>query len=130
MSHILSPIEDINRINIEPFPTNRLVRVARVVRVDGILVAVDEKGRIYSSQVDAHCAYSFGCDFESTLRGLLRLRMLSKAAVKQHHDLWVLRQIKRDRKQAANLLEQHVRTLGLKLTNAQRGAIDRARAEG
>lgn len=129
MSHILSPIEDINRINIEPFPTNQQVRGARVVRIDGAVVAVDDKGQIYSTQVASACAYEFGCNFESTLRGIQRLGLLSKAAVKQHQDMVALRQIKRDRKQAANLLEMHARTLGLKLTNAQRGAIERARVE-
>lgn len=129
MSHILSPIEDINRITIEPFPTNRQVRGARVVRIDRVVVAVDEKGQIYSTQVLSCCAYVFGANMEATLKGVQRLGLLSAKAAKQHNDMVALMAAKDERRWAANTIANVAKTLGLKLTNAQLGAIERAREE-
>lgn len=126
MSTILSPIASIDRIQIEPFPTNRLVRVARAVRVGRTIVLVDEKGTIYSSQASASCAYAFGCNMEDTLRGVQRLGLLSKAAVDQHQGLIKERDDRRRRFYAAQAMASNAEALGLKLTNAQRGRIERA----
>ena len=126
MSTILSPIASIDRIQIEPFPTNRLVRVARAVRVGRTIVLVDDKGTIYSSQVSASCAYAFGCNMEDTLRGVQRLGLLSKAAVDQHQGLIKERDDRRKRFYAAQNIEEQAKLLGFKLTNAQRGRIERA----
>lgn len=126
MSTILSPIASIDRIQIEPIPTNRLVRVARAVRVGRNIIMVDEDGVIYSTQVEASTCYSFGYELEDTLRGIQRLRLLSKAAVDQHQRLIHERDDRIRRRHAAQAMPRNAEALGLKLTNAQRGRIERA----
>lgn len=126
MSTILSPIASIDRIQIEPIPTNRLVRVARAVRVGRNIIMVDEDGVIYSTQVEASTCYSFGYELEDTLRGIQRLRLLSKGAVDQHQRLIHERDDRIRRRHAAQAMPRNAEALGLKLTNAQRGRIERA----
>jgi hypothetical protein len=129
MSTILSKIDDINNLNVEPFPTNKTLKGAKIVRIGRTICAVDEKGQFYSTQVDKNVAYSFGINLEDTLQGAKRLGLLSKTAVDQHINLARLRDIRRDRRNAADGMLRYARTLGLKLTNAQQGAIERAQKE-
>jgi len=130
MTTILSSVEEISRLTIEPFPTNRQIRGARIVKVDRYLIAVDEKGNAYSTQVSANCAYTSGVNLAATLKGLQRLGAVSKEAVKEHEDARILRAVKGERHYAAQRFQSAAFTLGLKLTNAQHGAIKRAIEEG
>jgi hypothetical protein len=127
MSSILSPITEISRLQIEPIPTNKVLRGARVCKVDSITLIVDEQGTFYSSQVRAGCAYSFGSGLEATIKGAMRLGLLSKEAVKQHHAMASEHRNKEARQYAAKSFENQAKVLGIKLTNAQMGRIERAK---
>lgn len=126
MSCILSQIADISRLTIEPFPTNRQIRNARVVRCGRTLVAVDEKGVIYSNQVSAGLAYPSNCQLDETLQGVKRLGLLSPQALRQHEQIVNERRREHEHRYAAERILSSATTLGLKLTNAQKGRIERA----
>lgn len=128
MSIIISKVDSINKLQFEPFPTNKQIRAARIVKVDRVVVAVDAEGTIYSTEVHKQVAYSLGCNVESTLRGCQRLGLLSKAAVDEHQALIAERNKRSQMAHAAQFIESNAKILGIKLTNAQRGRIERAKS--
>lgn len=128
MTMIISPVPAIENLRIEPWPTNRTVQGARVTRVGRTVVGVTESGRAYSTQVNEGYAYTITCDLDDTLKGLLRLGAISKADYKKHEDARVLANARRSRRSAAESMEWAAKEIGARLTNAQLGAIARAKA--
>lgn len=129
MSSILSPITDISNVQVEPIPSNKILRGAKICKTDGVIVILDKDGVLYSNQVSAGRAYTFGCGMEATLRGAVRLGVLSKEAVKQHEAMASEHSNKEARQYAAKTIEHQAKVLGIKLTNAQIGRIERAKGK-
>lgn len=127
MSTILSPIKEVGKLQIEPIPTNKVLRNIKMCRVDGVIVIADDKGNVYSNQVRAGCAYTFNSGLEATLKGAARLGMLSKEALKEHQNMVITKRVKEEREYAAKAIEHQAKVLGIKLTNAQIGSIERAK---
>lgn len=126
MSTITSPILEISRLKLEPIPTNKILRDAKVCRVEGVTVIVDKYGTIYSPQVTASRAYPYKCGLEATLKGAARLGILSKSALKQHTDMVAKERARDAEYHAARSIADQAKVLGLKLTNAQMGRLQRA----
>lgn len=112
-------------IGVKPF------KVTRAVRVDNVVVFLDDRGRIYSSEVSDRVSYSIGFKgLQKTFAACVKLGVLTAAAVREHKDHTTLEAARRDRSYAAQSLGNAARELGLKLTKAQRrravGAIEEA----
>lgn len=129
MTTIISPVAKIENLNISPFPSKRVLKDLAVVRVGSHIIGADAKGRVYSTQVEGCVAYSITCNLQNTINGLLMLGVISKKDHKAHMDAQALAQAKRSRGHAAEMLEWAAKELGTRLTNAQKGAIERAQKE-
>lgn len=123
MSIINSKVPSIQNLWIEPFPTKTIFN-GRVVRVDRIHVGVDDKGRVFSSQVDKAFSYGLLSNFESTFKGLVKLGVISKADIKLHEDH--RKKVDKERREqwAAESIEEQVKELGLFLTPKQKARIE------
>lgn len=129
-NRIDSKVDDISKLCIYAIPT-RPVSVVTAARHDasGTVVLLDDKGKVYSSQVRRGTFWTNTNRMRGTIELLIRMGLLTAKAVKQHEDAEVMASILADRKDAADGLLQDARTLGLRLTNAQIKAIDKARKE-
>lgn len=130
MSTIMSKVEAVEKLRFEPFPSGRVLKDLRIYQTERQIVAIDDKtGTIYSTQVSARVAYSIGCDLEETLKACVKLGALTRQAVVAHQKHVALVNIIKHRARAAENLQRAARDLGVKLTSAQTGAIERAKKE-
>lgn len=132
MSWIISKVESIEALRFEPFPT-KPVNLAKMVRIgERVVVAVDERGRVFSTQVLKGVSYSLGSSssLDSTLEGCIRLGVLSAAAVRAHraHN----EKIGKERldQSYAHQLGASLRALGLKPSKLQHAAAVKALGGG
>ncbi|MGL4240279.1 MAG: hypothetical protein ACRCTI_04120 [Beijerinckiaceae bacterium] len=96
----------------------------RVVRVDNVLVGVDEKGRLYSTQWLGNVAYlGESSRLEASLVCCERLGLLTADEVSERRERVRAASVARDRNWAAKDLKKSLKTLGLKPTKAQEQAI-------
>lgn len=130
MTSFSSPVPEIAALHIDPIPT-RPIKVARAVRVEGTVVLVDEKGRIYSDGVHARAHFTLSrIDMGGTGRtfeACRRLGLVSKAMLAEHARVVKEREQHRDRKWAADSIEEKVKALGLVLTPKQKRVIAAAK---
>lgn len=139
--HVQSPVKSLSLLRINPMPA-RPTADMRVVRVPstGTIVAIDGKGRLYSTQISSVRRRSFvNLDhgkIRPTIEGLVKLGALSTAAVKEHQTIVRREEELGARRSAASSLLEDVKLLGIKMTRAQLikielalGAGPRARAQ-
>lgn len=128
MTRIQSPVKAIEDLCFEALPSRKKVDVVAAVRVDKTTVFLDSMGRIYSTQVRDKRFYILGCGLDDTLTGCRLLGLLSKEAVDKHAEAMKAAKLERERKWAAESLEENVKTLKIKLTGTQIRELAKLRA--
>jgi hypothetical protein len=131
MSSFSSHVQSINSLQFHPIPC-RPINVAKVVRTDNVTVFVDVRGNIYSTGVMSRVHYVIGSSLsqkhEDTFKCCVKLGLISKDDLKTHKEHAERESEIRQRKYAANAIVREAKTLGLKLTSAQKRLIKAAEA--
>lgn len=126
---LFSPVQALNHLVLNSIPAKPLADM-RIVRVpnSNVVVAVDAKGKVYSSQVDTGVTRQY-CDFtvgriRHTVAGLVLLKAISKAAVDDHKQR-LERETRKDKLhgEAASFIEA-LGVLGLAPTRSQLKTLD------
>lgn len=120
---INSQVHELNGLRILPLPA-RPLRDARVIRIPNtdVVVAVDARGRVYSSQVSGPSRWWTDLTagrMAYTTQGLIKLAVLSPKALKQHQELIERHKRIEDRRVYAKRLCEAAGKLGLPLTKTQ-----------
>lgn len=132
---VSSPIDTLRNLRIYPMPA-RAMADARILRVPdtSVIVAIDKKGRIYSSQVDGGpcrwCTNLTAGRLSDTISGLIRLGVVTQAAVKEHQEQLTKASNLERRQAAAEELCEAAGILGMKMTQAQLVTLELALGGG
>lgn len=122
MSHISSKIESIEKITFEPI-TAKAIKVTKITSVNGTIVALGADGKIYTTGVVGHVAYSLsGHDGKlgRVLDGCIKLGALSSSAVRQHKNHSAKLAAERERKWNSERFVELAESLGIALTDDQK----------
>lgn len=83
-SFIGSKVDSVTALRFFPIPV-KPITVARAVRSGKVTVFIDDKNRLYSTEVRDRMSYSLGRHkLHDTLACCVKLRLLSAAAVREH----------------------------------------------
>lgn len=127
VAHVWSPVEEIEHLTIQELPSNKLIKSAKVVCIDDVVVVVSERGGIYASgkRFRGGWSYTFGQYPWTTglINCLHKHGVITKKARDQHLQMCVDLERKNDEKRAAKYLEDHASVLGIKLTPKQKQRI-------
>lgn len=126
MSYIRSKIDDINKLRFEPIPGGGAMKAMQVARVDNTIVVLGADGVVYTNHVSKGLSYSGeGHRLESVLMGCIKLKLLTASAVRQHQAIIQDRREKMECEYAANDILSGAEKLKLRLTNAQKGRLEK-----
>ena len=128
-SHLLSSVASCD-IRVHPIPT-RPIKVSKVVRTDRVTVFLDTNGRIYSTGIANGFAFTPGfgtsASHQATYQCLVKLGVIPAEDAKLHKQRAEEIDKRNQRKWAADKIVKDAKTLGLKLTPAQRKFIEDAK---
>lgn len=133
-SLIASKVQSVSALRFQPMPTGKKVDAVKACRIGRTHVFVDTKGNIYSTQVQNKAYYTLGTGLDDTLKACGVLGLISKQAADQHIADVETEKAKSRKRWAAVEMLANATTLGLRLTAAQKKAIEAAggmpKAEG
>lgn len=128
MGHIASRHPEIDRIEINPWPSKPTTKVA-IMRVESTVVGVGAGGAVYCNQFNRKACYGFPWrGSEDLLIALVKLGKLPAKIYDEHCQRQDKLLSERDRKYAAERVVEASKELGLKLTKPQWRKIDAALA--
>lgn len=132
---IYSKVERLSYLRIHAIPAKPLrdVSLARAPNSD-VVVAVDAKGKLYSTQSRAGTTTAITHldhgRIRSTIEGLMRLGVLSAKAVAEHKAIVAKEDAVSRRKTDAKCLLMEAKDFGIKLTKAQLRVVEKALGGG
>lgn len=116
-NRINSKIDQISKLLFNPLPV-KPTTVTKAVRTNDVIVLIDEKGRIYTSQA-SHRRYWVEIErFDSTVQGLIKMGLLTDNAVAEHKAAQKVEEEARTRHYAARELLEAAETLAITLPAA------------
>jgi len=126
---INSKITQIESLRFYPLPV-RPVAAARAVRSGRAYVVIGQDGRIYTSQADTGVYWTTIDRKADTIAALIKLNMLSAAAVAQHRAAEQEESKARSTKYAADAVLDNAEAAGITLTASQIKKLKAAAASG
>lgn len=126
-TRIVSKIESIEKLALYPLPT-RPVKADRAVRYDRAFVVIGTDGKIYTSQVNTHVYWTRVNRVQDTVRCLIKLGMLSKAALDEHFAAEEAENEVRKKRYAREAILEYAKDAGIKLTAAQQRKLSEGSA--
>ena len=117
-NQIQSKVDAIDKLRIFALPP-RPIDVAKAVRTNRTIVVVDKAGRVYSSEANVTMFWSTTRRLENTIDCLIKMKLLSAAAVRQHKEAAAVEEAAKSRRWASDSILENAERAGIKLTAAQ-----------
>jgi hypothetical protein len=125
INRIESKVEDIAKVFFYPLPT-RPTNVARAMRSGRAHVVIDADGRVYTSEISQGRYWTPLTRVADTVNAMMKMGMLSKAAVEQHIAAHEQEKQARERRYASTSVMENAERAGIKLTKAQTAKLEAA----
>lgn len=128
MSSLSSPVKEVSRLTFYPIPNGKPLSVTKCISVDGVLVFMDDKGKLYCNKIADKCYYSFGVYpwTKGMMKGLWKMGSISKASYEDHMRLATEQQRVSERRYRAERVEGIMAELGMVPTKGQAEKIEAA----
>lgn len=124
--NFMSPVEDIDYLTIEIVPTDRPINVVKAIRSGNVTLLLTKEGKVYGSNAK-RVSYLPGVSSvqTSSMRALHRLGVITKAQMERHLDACAELSEAREKRRAAERVQEYADRLGIKLTKAQLAKVER-----
>lgn len=130
---VQSQVRTLHNLRIHQFPAKPFANM-RVVRTShsGIIVGVDSKGQLYSSQATGRqkTTQKLHGSCRYTIEGLRKLGVLAQSAIDEHAAIVAAEYDRQSKREAAENMAEASRKLGLKLGARQLAALEKAAGGG
>ncbi len=127
MSHIESPVKEIDDLRLYPIPRKAVIINPRsVFQFEGTVIVVGCDGRIYSNKIQDRATYSFGTNIfhDSFVAALYKAKVISHKAYRQHTKQARAHAEACHRKRLAVSLQKTAIQLGIPLTAEQSEKVE------
>lgn len=128
-NRIESRIADLTNLQFHPIPVKPMRSVAAVVRTENAIVMVSVDGRVFTSQAQTCFYWRTERQLRHTVACLIKIGMLTQAAVDQHRKQEVADALVRDQRWAARAVLDGTERLSVPLNKTQRTMLEKFAAK-
>jgi len=126
MAVVMSKVRAIQELYFHQLPTGRPVNVSRAVRVNGLTVFVGANGRLYCDRLGNYAYLPGTWPWNNNLmRALVKLGVITAEQMQEHLQHIEAKYRAQERARDAKELEEIAKRWGLRLTKAQRAALQK-----